>query len=179
MYKSLPFVFLMMAGAGAVSAASVYDFSVKSIDQTPTTLGEYKGKVLLVVNTASLCGYTPQYAGLEALYRKYKDQGLVIVGFPANNFAKQEPGTNAEIKTFCKRKYDVTFPMMAKISVGGSDIDPLYQYLTEGPVPTGGPIKWNFTKFLVGKDGTVLARFEPAVTPSDPALVSAVEKALQ
>jgi len=100
MYKSLPFVFLMMAGAGAVSAASVYDFSVKSIDQTPTTLGEYKGKVLLVVNTASLCGYTPQYAGLEALYRKYKDQGLVIVGFPANNFAKQEPGTNAEIKTF-------------------------------------------------------------------------------
>ena len=170
---------LLATSAGSLVAASVYDFSEKSIDQSPTSLGQYKGKVLLIVNTASLCGYTPQYAGLESLYRKYKDQGFTIVGFPANNFGKQEPGTNAEIKTFCKRKYDVSFPMMSKISVGGSDIDPLYKYLTDDSSKTGGPIKWNFTKFLIGKDGTVLARFESAVTPNDPAVTSAVENALK
>jgi glutathione peroxidase len=179
MKKITSTLFLVTAGLGIAAAANVYDFPEKSIDQSPASLTQYKGKVLLIVNTASLCGYTPQYAGLEELYRKHKDQGFVIVGFPANNFGQQEPGTNAEIKTFCKRKYDVTFPMMSKISVGGSDIDPLYKYLTDEQSKTGGPIKWNFTKFLISRDGKVLARFEPAVTPGDPMVESAVEKALK
>ncbi len=168
---------LMAAGA---SAASVYDYTLNSIDGKPTPLASFKGKVVLLVNVASRCGFTPQYTGLEALYEKYKDQGFVIVGFPANNFGSQEPGTNEEIKTFCKSKYSVTFPMMAKVSVKGDDTTPLYQYLTKSANPaTEGDIKWNFTKFLVDKDGNVIARFEPKVTPEDPALVSAVEKALK
>src|SRR5947209_472933 len=127
----------------SLSAASVYNYTLNSIDGAPTPLSSFKGKVVLLVNVASRCGYTPQYAGLEKLYEKYKDRGLVIVGVPANNFMSQEPGTNAEIKTFCKRKYDVTFPMMAKISVAGSDKDPLYQYLTskEQNPKTGGEIQ--------------------------------------
>ena len=129
---------------------------------------------------ASRCGFTPQYTGLEALYEKYKDQGFVIVGFPANNFGSQEPGTNEEIKTFCKSKYSVTFPMMAKVSVKGDDTTPLYQFLTAKASPaTDGEIKWNFTKFLVGRDGNVIARFEPKVKPEDPEVVAAVEKALK
>ena len=119
---------LMAAGA---SAASVYDYTLNSIDGKPTPLASFKGKVVLLVNVASRCGYTPQYTGLEALYEKYKDQGFVIVGFPANNFGAQEPGTNEEIKTFCKSKYSVTFPMMAKVSVKGDDTTPLYQFLTK------------------------------------------------
>ena len=172
---------LLLASALIASAASVYDYTLKSIDGKSTPLSTFKGKVVLLVNVASRCGYTPQYAGLESLYEKHKDQGFVIVGIPANNFMGQEPGTNAEIKTFCKAKYDVQFPMMAKISVVGSDKAPLYQYLTssEKNPKTGGDIKWNFTKFLVGRDGKVIARFEPAVTPEDPALVSAVERALR
>ena len=176
---SLAACLLLTSSAWSLSAATVYDFSEKSIDQSPASLAQYKGKVLLIVNTASLCGYTPQYAGLESLYRKYKDQGFTIVRFPANNFGQQEPGTNTEIKTFCKRKYDVTFPMMSKISVEGSDIDPLYRYLTDNSAKTGGPIKWNFTKFLISKQGKVLARFEPDVTPNDTAVISAVENALK
>jgi glutathione peroxidase len=179
MNKTLSSFFLVAASLATLAAASIYDFSEKSIDQSPASLAQYKGKVLLIVNTASLCGYTPQYAGLESLYRKYKDRGFTIVGFPANNFGRQEPGANAEIKAFCKRKYDVSFPMMSKISVGGSDIDPLYKFLTGDSTKTGGPIMWNFTKFLIGKDGKVLARFEPAITPADPALTSAVENALK
>jgi glutathione peroxidase len=168
---------LMAAGGGA---ASVYDYTVNSIDGKPTPLADFKGKVVLLVNVASRCGYTPQYTGLEALYEKYKDQGFVIVGFPANNFGAQEPGTNEEIKTFCKSKYSVTFPMMAKVSVKGDDTTPLYQFLTTKANPaTEGEIKWNFTKFLVDKDGNVIARFEPKVTPEDPALVGAVEKTLK
>jgi len=162
-------------------AASIYDYKLTSIDLDSVPLSDFKGKVVMIVNVASRCGYTPQYAGLEALYRKYKDQGFVIVGVPANNFGQQEPGSNSEIKVFCKRKYDVTFPMMAKTSVAGNDINPLYQYLTdksENPA-TGGEIKWNFTKFLIGRDGKMLARFEPDVTPEDPALVAAVENALK
>lgn len=181
------FKLLMSAAVGALflvstaSAGSVYDYTLNSIDGTPTPLSSFKGKVVLIVNVASRCGYTPQYAGLEALYEKYKDQGLVIVGFPANNFMSQEPGTNEEIKTFCKSKYSVTFPMMSKVSVKGNDTTPLYQFLTDksqSPT-TGGEIKWNFTKFLVGKDGKVIARFEPAVEPSDPKVVGAVESALK
>jgi glutathione peroxidase len=130
---------------------------------------------------ASKCGYTPQYAGLEAVYEKYKDKGLVVLGFPANNFKAQEPGSDEEIKTFCTRKYSVTFPMYSKISVAGEDKAPLYQYLTDKAAnpSTGGEIKWNFTKFLVGKDGKVVQRFEPAVTPESPDVVAAIEEALK
>ena len=128
------------------------------------------------MNVASKCGFTPQYTALEAVYEKYKDQGLVVMGFPANNFMAQEPGTNEEIKTFCSRKYNVTFPMYSKISVKGDDKAPLYQFLTE---QKGGDIKWNFTKFLIGRDGTIIARFEPKVTPDSPEVVAAIEKALQ
>lgn len=162
-------------------AASVYDYTLNSIDGKSTPLSSFKGKVVMLVNVASKCGYTPQYAGLESLYEKYRAQGFVIVGIPANNFMGQEPGTNAEIQTFCKTKYNVQFPMMSKVSVAGSDKTPLYQFLTsEKQNPkTGGEIKWNFTKFLVGKDGQLLNRFEPAVTPDDPAVTSAVSAALQ
>jgi glutathione peroxidase len=162
-------------------ASSVYDFTLNSIDGQSAPLAAYKGKVLLLVNVASKCGFTPQYKALEALYEKYKDQGLVVIGFPANNFMAQEPGTNEEIKTFCTRTYNVTFPMYTKISVKGEDEAPLYQFLTDkGANPnTGGEIKWNFTKFLVGRDGTIISRFEPAVKPDSPQVVAAIEKALQ
>jgi glutathione peroxidase len=167
--------------AGAAIAGSLYDYTLNSIDGKPTPLGSFKGQVVLLVNVASRCGYTPQYTGLESLYEKYKGQGLVIVGVPANNFMGQEPGTNEEIKTFCHSKYNVTFPMMAKVSVKGDDTTPLYKFLTEKSTNPefAGDIKWNFTKFLVGRDGTVIARFEPAVKPDDPAVVAAIEKALK
>ena len=163
-------------GLGAQST-SIYNFTLDSIDGKPVTLSSFSGKVVLIVNVASRCGYTPQYTGLEKVYEKYKDQGFVILGFPANNFGAQEPGTNEEIKTFCSSKYSVTFPMYAKISVKGADIHPLYQFLTTNPA-TAGDVKWNFTKFLVGKDGKVIARFESAVTPESPEVTSAIEKAL-
>jgi glutathione peroxidase len=169
----------ILSGALVMSLAaadSIYDFTLNSIDGTPKPLSEFKGKVVLIVNVASRCGFTPQYAGLEKLYEKYMDQGLVIVGVPANNFGGQEPGTNEEIKTFCTRKYNVSFPMLAKVSVKGDDITPLYQYLTS---TQGGDIKWNFTKFLVGKDGKVAARFEPKVTPDSPEVADAIERALK
>ncbi len=157
------------------------DFTLNSIDGQAAPLSQYKGKVVMIVNVASKCGYTPQYAGLEALYEKYKSQGFVILGFPANNFGAQEPGTNEEIKTFCSRNYNVTFPMYAKISVKGADKHPLYQFLTDKQAnpATGGEIQWNFTKFLVGKDGKVAARFESAVTPESPEVAAAIEKALR
>ena len=158
-----------------MAASSVHEFTLTSIDGKPAPLSAYKGKVLMLVNVASKCGYTPQYTGLQALYDKYKDRGLVIVGVPANNFGGQEPGTNEEIATFCSRNYNVTFPLTSKVSVKGADMVPLYGYLTQN---TGGDIKWNFTKILVDKDGKVLQRFESKVTPDSPELVSAVEKAL-
>ena len=168
--------------AAAVMAAdkSVYDFTLSSIDGQPAPLAAYKGKVVLLVNVASRCGFTPQYTALESTYGKYKSAGLVIVGIPANNFGAQEPGTNQEIKTFCTSKYNVTFPMMAKVSVKGDDITPLYQFLTDKTVhpQTGGEIQWNFTKFLIGPDGRVITRFEPEVTPDSPQVTSAIEKAL-
>lgn len=174
-------LFTIALFAANLSATSIYDYTLNSIDGVPTPLSSFKGKVVLLVNVASRCGFTPQYAGLESLYEQHKDRGFVIIGIPANNFMAQEPGTNAEIKTFCKTKYDVKFPMMAKVSVKGDDKTPLYQYLTskqQNP-KTGGEIQWNFTKFLIGRDGQILARFEPAVTPSDPSLTSAVQSALQ
>jgi len=160
----------------ALAANSIHEFTMNSIDGKPTSLKSWQGKVVLVVNVASQCGYTPQYTGLEALYQKYKDKGLVIVGVPANNFGGQEPGTDEEIKTFCSRKYSVTFPMMSKVSVKGADMTPLYQYLTTAK---GGDVKWNFTKFLVGKDGKVVDRFESKVAPESPELTAAIEAALK
>jgi glutathione peroxidase len=162
-------------------AKNVYDFTLKSIDGQPVNLTEYHGKVLLLVNVASKCGFTPQYTALESLYEKYKDRGLVIVGIPANNFASQEPGTDAEIKKFCSNKYNVTFPMMSKVSVNGTDKTPLYQFLTDKSAnpQIGGDIKWNFTKFLFDRNGKPVARFEPAVTPDSPEMIAAVESALK
>ena len=157
------------------AASSIHEFTLNSIDGKPAPLAAYKGKVVLVVNVASRCGYTPQYTGLEALYEKYKDKGLVVIGFPANNFGMQEPGTDEEIKTFCSSKYNVTFPMYSKISVKGDDTAPLYQYLMKEK----GAVKWNFTKFLAGKDGKVIQKFDSAVTPDSPELVNAIESALK
>jgi glutathione peroxidase len=166
---------------GLFGASSVLEFTLNSIDGKPAPLAAYQGKVLLLVNVASKCGFTPQYKELEAMYEKYKDQGLLVIGFPANNFLSQEPGTNEEIKTFCSLKYNVTFPMYSKISVKGDDQAPLYRFLTDKNAnpSTGGDIKWNFTKFLVGRDGKVAARFEPAVKPDAPEVVGAIEKALK
>jgi glutathione peroxidase len=164
----------------AAPAKSVYDFTLKSIDGEPISLDSYHGKVLLLVNVASKCGFTPQYAGLESLYEKYKNRGLVIVGIPANNFASQEPGTNEEIKRFCSNKYNVSFPMMSKISVLGADKTPLYVFLTDKLInpKIGGDIKWNFTKFLFDRNGKPVARFEPDVTPDSPQVTAAIESAL-
>ncbi len=160
---------------------SMYEFTMKDIDGTDVKLDTYKGKVVLVVNVASKCGLTPQYDQLEPLYKKYKDQGFVILGFPANNFMGQEPGTEKEIKEFCKLKYDVSFPMFSKISVKGKDQHPLYTYLTNEKSNPGfsGDISWNFEKFLIGKDGKTLARFSPKTTPNDQTVIDAIEKALK
>ena len=167
---------LALFSVSAMPAKTIYDYTMKSIDGKPTSLSQYKGKVVMIVNVASQCGFTPQYAGLESLYQKYRDQGFVILGFPANNFGSQEPGSDAEIKEFCNRKYNVDFPMFAKSDVKGPGQNELYSYLT---ATEGGEIKWNFTKFLVGKDGEVLARFEPKVTPDSTEVTGAVESALK
>jgi len=167
-------------GSLAAQAKSIYDFTMKSIDGDQVSLGSYSGKVVLLVNVASKCGFTPQYAGLEALYEKYKDRGLVIVGISANNFMSQEPGTNEEIKKFCSNKYNVTFPMMSKISVKGDDQAPLYGFLTDkaSNPQFGGDIKWNFTKFLFDRSGKPVARFEPATKPDSAEVTAAIEAAL-
>jgi glutathione peroxidase len=159
-------------------AGSVYDIPLKDIDGKDTTLKPYQGKVLLVVNVASRCGYTPQYKALEAVYEKYKDKGLVVLGFPCNQFGAQEPGTDDEIKQFCTLKYNVTFPMFDKIEVNGANRHPLYVTLAGQESPYPGNIKWNFTKFLIGRDGKILKRFESKVTPDSPELTSAIEGAL-
>jgi glutathione peroxidase len=178
--NKLIFCLLFFAAAAMAADKSVYDFTLNSIDGQPAPLSAYKGKVVMLVNVASKCGFTPQYTALESTYEKYKDRGFVIVGVPANNFGAQEPGTNQEIKTFCSSKYHVTFPMMSKVSVKGDDTTPLYQYLTDKAAnpQTGGEIKWNFTKFLVGPDGHIITRFEPNVTPDSPEVTAAIEKAL-
>jgi glutathione peroxidase len=167
--------------AQILSAASVYDFDLTTINYGKVRLRDFKGKVLMIVNVASFCGYTPQYAGLEKLYLAHKDQGFVMIGIPSNDFGQGEPGSDPEIKQFCRRKYDVTFPMMAKVFIEANPRAPLYEYLTdERQNPkTGGEIRWNFTKFLIARDGTILARFEPAVTPEDPLVTTAVDNALR
>ena len=148
-----------------IAPASVYDFKLKSIDGESFSLAKYKGKKVLVVNTASKCGFTPQYAELQKLADTYKDK-LVVVGFPANNFGQQEPGTNSEIKTFCSARFGVTFPLSEKVSVKGDDIDPLFKYLTEAPNPDfTGEIKWNFEKFLIDEHGKLIHRFRSQTTP--------------
>ena len=147
--------------------ASIYDFSAKTIDGAERKLDAYRGKTMLIVNVASKCGFTPQYEGLEALYRKFEGQGLVVLGFPCDQFGHQEPGDEAEIKNFCSLNYDVSFPMFAKLDVNGADTHPLYKYLkheAKGLLGTEA-IKWNFTKFLVDKDGAVVKRYAPADTP--------------
>lgn len=146
---------------------TVYDFSATTIDGKPRKLADYKGKVLLVVNTASKCGFTPQYKGLEALYKKHKDKGLVVLGFPSNQFGAQEPGPDSEIAEFCEMNYGVTFPMFSKIDVNGDAAHPLYKYLTSTKKGLLGSeaIKWNFTKFLVGRDGQVIKRYAPTDKP--------------
>lgn len=161
--------------------SKLYSFTMNDIDGKAVPLSQYKGKVLLVVNVASKCGYTKQYAGLQELYEKYKDNGFIILGFPANNFLRQEPGTDSEIKTFCTTKFNVTFPLFSKISVKGKDIHPLYQYLTspEENGEYGKPIKWNFNKFLIGKDGETIARFPSKVAPMDTPLLDALNEALK
>lgn len=168
------------AVAGGKPPASVLDFTMKDIDGVDVPLSRYQGKVLLIVNTASQCGLTPQYEGLEALYEKYKDQGLEVLAFPANEFGAQEPGTNEQIKEFCTTRYSVTFPVFSKIVVKGEGIDPLYDFLTSESTNPGhaGEIKWNFAKFLVDRDGKVVARFDPKTTPESEEVVNAVEQAL-
>ena len=171
---------ILMAANSLYAASSIYDFALPSIDGKAMPLSEFKGKVMLVVNVASRCGYTPQYTALESIYEKYKGQGFVILGFPANNFGQQEPGTNEEIKTFCSKNYNVTFPLYGKVSVKGEDETPLYAYLTKDANPSvAGDIKWNFTKFLVDRNGRVVQRFEPKVTPDSPEVVGAIEKLLK
>jgi glutathione peroxidase len=174
-------VFAVMMVASAYAAPkSFYDFTLPLLNGTDAPLAAYRGKVVLVVNVASRCGFTPQYSALESIYEKYKDQGFVIIGFPANNFAGQEPGTNEEIAKFCTGKYNVTFPVYGKISVKGDDQAPLYSFLTKDANPkVAGDIKWNFTKFLVDRNGSVVERFEPPVTPDSPEVVSAIEAQLK
>lgn len=159
--------------------ASIYDIPVQTSGGETKTLGEYEGQVMLIVNTASKCGFTPQYKGLEALYRKYASQGFVVLGFPCNQFGAQEPGDITEIQNFCSLTYDVTFPLFAKIDVNGPDAAPLFQYLktaAKGVLGSEG-IKWNFTKFLVDRQGRVLERYAPTTTPES--LEKDVEAALQ
>jgi glutathione peroxidase len=172
--------FSFAAESAATPPPPALAFTMKDIDGKDVNLAQYAGKVILIVNVASKCGNTPQYAALESAYQQYKDKGFVILGFPANNFGEQEPGSNEEIKQFCTGKYDVTFPMFSKISVKGDDIAPLYKHLTSldtKPAPKGD-ITWNFEKFLIGRDGTVVARFSPRTKPNDPQIVAAVEAAL-
>jgi glutathione peroxidase len=160
--------------------ANFHDFSAKTIEGVDKRLKDYAGKTLLVVNVASQCGLTPQYSGLQALYEQYRGRGLEVLGFPCNQFGAQEPGSEAEIKTFCETRFAVTFPMFAKLDVNGAARHPLYTFLTSQATQPDGPgdIQWNFAKFLVDKQGTVVARFSPTVTPSAPELVQAIERSL-
>jgi len=167
--------------ATEIGPTSVLDFTMKNIDGKEIPLSSYKGKVLLFVNVASKCGNTPQYKGLEELYNRYKEKGLMILGFPANNFKAQEPGTDAEIKTFCETNYGVTFDMFSKISVKGDDQHPLYKFLTSADTDPeySGDVRWNFQKYLVNREGKIVGKFDPKLTPLDDVLIQAIEKALQ
>ncbi len=180
--KSLSFLIIIFIGGLAMNdpdPKDVYQYQSESIDGEVVSLSEYEGKVLLIVNTASECGFTPQYEGLQALYEQYREKGLVILGFPANNFGGQEPGTDEEIKQFCKVNYGVSFPMFSKISVKGDDIHPLFDFLTSAPNDDfAGPIKWNFEKFLVNRDGELVHRYRSDVEPESKNLTDTIEKLL-
>jgi glutathione peroxidase len=187
---ALAALLLMMAGLTAIQAGdsppkgvktSIYDFKLKDIDGKDVKLDQFRGKALLLVNVASQCGYTPQYEGLQKIHSKYKEQGFAVLGFPANNFGAQEPGTDQEIKTFCSTKYRVTFPMFSKISVKGADQHPLYKFLTDEKTDPkfAGEITWNFNKFLVDKTGNIVGRFDSKDTPEGEKVVKAIEQALK
>jgi glutathione peroxidase len=169
---------LLVQLASAAEISSLYEIPVKDIAGKQTSLKEYRGDVLLVVNVASKCGLTPQYKSLEATYRKYKGKGLEVLAFPCNDFGSQEPGTNEEIKEFCSANYNVSFPLFDKVHVKGPEQHPLYAQLTGKTSPFPGDIKWNFGKFLIGRDGKILHRFEPKVAPDAPEVVAAIEAAL-
>ena len=161
-----------------MSKQSIHDFKMKTIDGQTKALSDYRGKILMVVNVASFCGYSPQYKDLEAVYRKYKDKGFTILAFPANNFGEQEPGSDLEIKSFCSTTYDVTFDLFSKISVRGDDQHPLYRYITnDSPFP--GDVKWNFQKYLVDGNGTFVAMFPSKTKPTDPAVLERIESLLK
>jgi len=180
--RSGAFLLTVLAVSGVLlRATTVLDYIPLSIDGKPVPMASYRGKVLLIVNVASRSIFTPQYEGLEALYQKYKDQGLVILAFPSNDFGQEEPDGNDAIKQVSEGKYKATFPMFAKVSMAGEHMAPLYQFLTDKQAnpTTGGPIRWNFTKFLVDRDGKVVERFEPDVTPDSPELAASLEKALR
>jgi glutathione peroxidase len=172
------FSLLMVSVVVAEGASNVYQIPIKDIEGRVTSLKAYEGKVLLVVNVASKCGLTPQYKALEETYQKYKKSGLVVLGFPCNDFANQEPGSNDEIKEFCEVNYGVTFPLFDKLHVKGPDQHPLYAALTGATSPFPGEVQWNFGKFLIGKDGKILARFEPRTAPDAAEIREAIEKAL-
>ncbi|MEO6812060.1 MAG: glutathione peroxidase [Isosphaeraceae bacterium] len=189
LHRLIPLAFAALAvvlcssaalAAGKDKPASVLDFSKKSIDGKTVDLASYKGDVLLIVNVASKCGYTPQYEGLESVFEKYKDKGFKVLAFPANEFGKQEPGNDAQIKEFCTKNYGVTFPVFSKIVVKGDGIDPLYQFLTSKATNPdhSGEIPWNFTKFLVNRNGEVVGRFAPKDAPESPKVTQAIEAAL-
>jgi glutathione peroxidase len=185
MSKLVPFALASILTLAAFAAAPsglppVLQFSMPSLDGKPVELSQYKGKVLLLVNVASKCGYTPQYAELEKLHESYADKGLAILGFPANDFGQQEPGTDVEISEFCRKNYGVRFDMFSKIAVTGENQAPLYRYLTskESNPTFGGDVKWNFEKFLVGRDGAVVGRFSSKVKPTSEELTKAIEAAL-
>jgi glutathione peroxidase len=169
---------LAMTASLFADDAKLYSIPLKDIDGKETSLKKYAGKVLLIVNVASQCGNTPQYEGLEKLWRARKAAGLVVLGFPCNDFGAQEPGTNAEIKTFCKTNYDVTFPMFDKLHVKGAEQHPLYGALTGAGSPFPGDVQWNFGKFLIGRDGKIVARFEPETGPDSPEIAKAIDAAL-
>lgn len=168
----------LLAATTLMADSNLLDIPLKDIDGKATSLKAYQGKVMLVVNVASRCGFTPQYKGLEALHRKFKEQGFTVLGFPSNDFGGQEPGTAAEIKEFCSTNFDVTFPMFDKVKVKGDGKHPLYAALTGQSSPFPGDVGWNFGKFLIGADGKILARFDSRVSPESADLISAVEKAL-
>lgn len=179
MRRLLPLLLVLVAATALAGRdADVLSHSLDRIDGTPQPLSDYRGRVLLLVNVASKCGNTPQYEGLESLYEKYRDRGFAVLGFPSNDFGDQEPGTDAEIASFCRSTYGVRFPMFSKIRVTGEDAHPLYRAITSLPEPIGGPVKWNFQKYLVDRSGRVVARYSPRTQPDDPALVARIETLL-
>ena len=181
MQKAAVLLLLLIGATIMLDAKQIYDFQLKSLNGKDVKLEAYRGKAILIVNTASKCGYTKQYAELQVLYEKYGKDGLVVLGFPANNFFNQEPADNAAIGQFCQLNYGVTFPMFEKISVKGKDIHPLYKYLTEKSTNPNfsGKITWNFNKFLISKEGKIINRFSTPTSPTDESVIKAIEAALK